>query len=347
VKALLTGFEGLSDIDDDLPYGKQELTLTVTERGRAFGFTTASVGRQVRHAFEGAIAKRFARGDEEVKVRLRYPRAAVDEAALLALPLRGTQGHEVPLDEVVAMRERVGFAQINRENGTREVAIFAEVDEALTNANQVIEALSAGPLPEIAQRYGLAYAFKGKAEEQATTLADMRLGAMVALAGIYLVLAWVFASYARPLVVMAVIPFGLIGAVAGHLVMGYDLTMLSLIALLGLAGILVNDSIILVTSVDGRLRDGEAPYDAIVNGSRDRLRAVILTSLTTIGGLLPLLFETSLQAQFLIPMAITMVFGLMVASILVLFVVPAFIGVQEDAKSLFSRWRTSPSRTGA
>ena len=155
---------------------------------------------------------------------------------------------------------------------------------------------------------------------------------MIGLALIYIILAWVFASFTRPFAVMLVIPFGLVGAVLGHLILGYDLSILSLIALLGLSGILVNDSIILVTAIDRRLRDGVPLEEAVVDGTCSRLRAVILTSATTIGGLAPLLFETSRQALFLIPMAITIVFGLMVTTLLVLIVVPAMIGIQGDLR---------------
>ena len=154
---------------------------------------------------------------------------------------------------------------------------------------------------------------------------------------IYIVLAWVFASYTRPLVVMAIIPFGLVGAIAGHALLGIDLTILSLVALLGLSGVLVNDSIVLVTTIDQRIAAGEPPMEAIASGAADRLRAVLLTSLTTIGGLLPLLFETSLQAQFLIPMAVTLVFGLAIATLLVLVLVPALMGIQDDAARLAGR----------
>jgi len=162
-----------------------------------------------------------------------------------------------------------------------------------------------------------------------------------------LILAWVFASYSRPVVVMSIIPFGLVGAIFGHYLLGYNLTILSLIALLGLSGILVNNSIILVSVVDERLSKGEAYRDSVINGTCDRLRAVLLTSLTTIGGLSPLLFETSLQAQFLIPMAITLVFGLMAATFLVLFLVPALLVVQEDFGRLFRRRRSEAADISA
>ncbi len=333
----LTGFGGVSDIEDDLPYGKPELILELTPRGKALGFTTESVARQVRNAFEGMIAKRFARDDEEVTVRVKYPPERSSAAELRALYLRAPSGAEVPLSEIVSLREAAGFERIRRDDGVREVAVTAEIDEAVTNANDVIATLSRDAVPAIAERYGIAYRFAGKAEEQALALADMKYGALIGLAAIYIILAWVFASYLRPMVVMSIIPFGLVGAIIGHLVMGYSLTLLSLVALLGLAGILVNDSIILVSTVDERLGRGEPVFQAIVNGTCDRLRAVLLTSLTTILGLTPLLFERSLQAQFLIPMAITIVFGLAAASILVLIVVPSLVGIQEDLKARFRR----------
>ena len=325
---------GVRDIEDDLPYGKQEVKLSLTPRGRALGFTTESVGRQVRDAFEGRIAKRFARGDEEVVVRVQYPRGEVDAGTLRDLYLRAPGGAEVALAEVVAVTEARGFARIRRQGGVREVAVTAEVDETITTNNEVLTELRTTAVPEIAERFGVAVDFAGKAEEQERTLGDMKIGAAIALVSIYVILAWVFASYSRPAVVMAIIPFGIIGAILGHLIMGYNLTILSLIALLGLAGILVNDSIILVRTIEERLEGGERLKDAVAGGAVDRLRAVLLTSLTTIGGFLPLLFETSLQARFIIPMAITIVFGLALATLLVLVLVPALVGIQEDIKRL-------------
>ena len=331
-QALLARFDGLSDIEDDLPYGKREFILEVTPRGRALGFTIESVGRQVRDTFEGRIAKRFARIDEEVAVRVRFPRDTVDGGTLRALYLRGPKGAEVPLSQVVTIRQHQGFSRIRREDGRRQVSVVGEVDENKTSAQAVLTALAEGELPAIARRHGVDFEFKGRSEEQAQTLDEMRLGAMIGLAAIYIILAWVFASYSRPFVVMAIIPFGLIGAILGHWVMGFDLTILSLIALLGLAGVLVNDSIILVSTIDERMAAGQAAFEAIVDGARDRLRAVLLTSLTTIGGLLPLMFETSLQARFIIPMAVTIVFGLAVGTLLVLIVVPALLAIQEDIR---------------
>lgn len=338
VKEELARFAGVSEVEDDLPYGKQELILELTPRGAALGYTTETVARQVRDAFEGAIAKRFARNDEEVTVRVQISRDEATEAAVRTMYIRSPSGAETPLEEVVRFRESAGFARVRRTDGHREVGIFGEIDETVTSNTQVIAALSAGPLPAIAEKHGVGFRFAGKAEEQQQTFGDMKAGAVIGLAAIYIILAWVFASYWRPLIVMSIIPFGLIGAIWGHMLLNYDLSILSMVALIGLAGILVNNSIILVAAIEDRVANGEAPMDAIVGGACDRLRAVTLTSITTIVGLTPLMFETSLQAQFLIPMAITIVFGLATASILVLFVVPSLLGMLEDIGGNFRRF---------
>ncbi len=330
VKRLIRSISGTRDVEDDLPWGKQEVILEMTPRGRALGFNTETVGRQVRHAFEGAIAMRFARGDEEVVVRVQFPRSSVDSNALNNLYLKSPGGAYVPLESIVKMRTKIGFSRIKRQAGKLQVLIVGDLDKGVITTPALNAKLLEGGLPAIATKHGVNYSFKGKAEEQQRTLDDMAVGGILALALIYIILAWVFSSYFRPIVVMIIIPIGLVGTVLGHYLLDYDLTILSLIALFGLSGILVNDSIILVTTIKERLDQGEPVFDAIIDGSCDRLRAVILTSLTTIGGLTPLLFETDLQAQFLIPMAITMVFGLAFATLLVLFVVPCLMGVLHD-----------------
>ena len=329
-RELIKRFGGVRDIADDLPWGKQELVFSVNDYGRFLGFTTQVVATQVRDAFDGRVAHRFVKDGEEIKVRVQFPRTVISSARLRELYIRTKEGLQVPLSEVVDIRNSQGFAMIRRENLVREVAVTAEVDEGIINPTELVARLSGGGLTDIAKRHDVDYRFAGKAEEQGDTLSDMGVGALVGLISIYIILAWVFASYFRPLVVMSIIPFAVVGAVFGHWLLDYDLTILSLVGLLGLSGIVVNGSIILVASINDRLKRGEAFDDAIVGGACDRLRAVVLTSLTTIGGLLPLLSETSLQAQFLKPMALTIVSGLVVTTVLVLFVVPALIAVQAD-----------------
>ncbi len=336
VAALLQRYPGISSVDDDLPWGKEEVVLSVTPGGRRMGFTTQNVARQLRDSLEGAIAKRFPRGDEEVVVRVMLPRRQVPAAILHDLYLRAPDGTQAPLSSIVEVREQTGFARIRREDGRREVSVTAELDTDIATNDDILDALQRDGVAEIARRHGVDHAFKGKAEEQRQTFGDLRIGGLLALAAIFIILAWVFGSYAKPLVVMAVIPLGFVGAVLGHWLLGYQLSILSIVALVGLSGVLVNDAIILVSTIKEKLDADthETEFHAIVDGARERLRAVILTSLTTIGGLTPMLFETDLQARFLIPMAITIVFGLIVSTLLVLLVVPALIAILADLRRL-------------
>ncbi|MCU0831235.1 MAG: efflux RND transporter permease subunit [Rhizobiaceae bacterium] len=327
---------GVSGVVDNLPYGKPELILELTPRGAAFGFTIEEVGRQMRDSLDGVVARRFAEGDEEVALRVLRASESDGLAALRAVELRAPSGAFIPLDEIVTITEQQGFAKIEREDGKARVGITGDIDLAANTTDGVIAELrDSGFMDSLSARYGIEYGFGGRAEEQRAAFRDVGIGSLIALATIYIILAWVFGSYSRPAVVMLIIPFGYLGAVIGHWAMGFDLTILSLIGLLGLAGILVNDSIVLVARFDERLANGDDWREAAIGASRDRLRAVLLTSLTTIGGLGPLLFETSFQAQFLLPMAITMVFGLAVATLLVLFLIPALLGIGADINAFF------------
>jgi len=337
----LSGFPGTSGVEDDLPYGKPELVVELTPRGRALGFTVEGAARQIRNAFEGSIARRFAEGDEEVAVRVKQVFDQDGTAALRQLSLKTPGGDFVPLTEVVNLTDDQGFSVILRRDGKTEVSVVADVDSTVTSNTRIITELNKAFLPELAERYGLDYSFAGRAEEQSNAFSDLLTGVVLAVIGIYIILAAIFASYARPLVVMSIIPFGVVGAIVGHYLMGFNLTILSMIGLLGLAGILVNNSIILVARFEERRAAGEDLDTAAVGSSCDRLRAVLLTSLTTIGGLLPLMFETSLQAQFLLPMAITIVFGLGTATVLVLVLVPALIKIGDDLGGLVRLRRRS------
>ena len=334
VIALLKRVDGLIDISDDLPYGKRDIRLHITPRAEMLGFTMQDVSSQVRAALLGTVARKFAREQEEVALRIRRAEPITGTGALGEMQVRSAAGVWLPLAEVAGMREQAGFTTIYRRDGKISVSVLADIDEDRQTLDGALKAIRAAGFDAIISKYGLQATFGGGAEEQQKNLSDFRTGVAVALMLIYIVLALVFGSYTRPLVIMGIIPFGVIGAVFGHWLMGYALTILSLIALLGLSGIIVNDSIILVARADERRRQGESARDAAIGAARDRLRAVLLTSLTTMGGLLPLMFEKSLQAQFLLPMAITIVFGLMVTTLLVLFLVPATLGIGEDVRRL-------------
>jgi multidrug efflux pump subunit AcrB len=323
---------GLLAIDDNLPYGKQEIVMEMTPAGRAMGFTTQMVARQVRNAFEGAVARRFSQDQEEIIVRIKLQESVNARDTIRDLYLRSPDGSEVPLTEVVRLTNKVGFSQIRREDGLRQVSVSADVNPDITTTNAVMRQIEAAILPEIRQQHGVIAEFKGKAEEQAEALGDMRIAVMLALAGIYIILAWTFGNYGSPFVVMAVIPFGFVGAVLGHWLLGFNLNMLGLQALLGLSGVIINDCIVLVQMTRLRVAEGVPLQEAVAHTAAERLRPVLLTTLTTIGGLISLLFERSLQAQLVQPLAVTMIFGLAITPLLVLFFVPALMGIGQDMR---------------
>ena len=336
--SVLVTVPGVSGIEDDMPYGQEQFIVRLTPQASALGLTVSDVGEQLRAAYDGRVAQIFQHEGEEIEVRVVLPDRERDDIASLdnlAVALPG--GGVMPLLTAVDIDTRRGFDILRHENGRLAVKVSADVDPAVTNANAVVADLIAGPLPSLADRHGIDWSFKGRQEDQAETLGDMAWGAGLALALIYLVLAFVFGSYGWPLVVMSVIPFGLVGAVFGHWAMGINLTILSMFGFFGLSGIVVNDSIILVSFYKEMKRRGFPWRNSIVDAACFRLRAVLLTSLTTIGGLTPLLFETSVQAQFLIPMAVSIAFGLAFATFLVLLLVPALLTLHESVATRFEK----------
>ena len=340
---------GVVGVEDDMPYGQQQLIFSLTPEGRALGLTVEEIARQLRAAYDGRLAQIFQDGDDEVEVRVMLPdRERHNLLSLDSFSVKLGGGNNVPLPTVVDIDTRRGFEILRHLNGRLAVRVSADVDPAVTSNNDVIARLKQDVLPDLKRTYGVDYVFEGRRADQEETLGDMRTGMYFALGMIYLVLAWVFASYGWPLVVMSAIPFGLVGALLGHWLMGIDLTILSLFGFFGLSGIVVNDSIILVTFYKSLKEQGglDAP-DAIVDAACQRLRAVLLTSLTTIAGLTPLMFETSLQAQFLIPMAVSISFGLAFATVIVLLVVPALLRLHEDAVGYFTGRRAGRRLAGA
>ncbi|MCP5162655.1 MAG: efflux RND transporter permease subunit [Hahellaceae bacterium] len=339
----LKEFAGVEDILDDLPYGKQQFIFSLTPLGQSLGLSISDVGQQVRAALDGQLLQIYQENDEEVEVRIMLPKSERQlQRTLETLPIVTSRGATVPLGDVIHIESRRGLDLLRHTDGRLGVHVTAEVDNSQTNANEVLDQLQAETIPQLITRYGVIVNYKGKAEEQKETGADMAQGALLALLMIYLILAWVFASYSWPLAVMIAIPFGLCGAVFGHWVMGIDLTLLSQFGMFGLSGIVINDSIILVTFYKELRAKGVAIKEALVDAACLRLRAVLLTSLTTIAGLLPLLFETSLQAQFLIPMAVSISFGLAFATLLVLIVIPVILSVIEQVGAWFAETYSTP-----
>ena len=333
LQSALSQYRGVSNIDDDLPWGKEQLIYELTPTGRQLGLDTSTIGRQLRAAFDGHLAQIFNQNEDEIEVRVTLPDSERNTTQTLEyFPVTLAGGGTVPLSEVVQFRSRKGIEKLNHTNGALNVTVSADLDDRIGNANEIFADLNAGLFPDLQRRYGVEMGLEGKAQDQQETLSEMRMGMMIGLALIFIVLSWVFASYVWPIAVMMAIPLGLTGSLIGHLIMGKDLSMFSLMGLFGLSGIVVNDSIVLITFF-GQLRArGMDVHDAIVEAICARFRAVVLTSLTTVAGLLPILFETSLQAQFLIPMAISIVFGLAYGTFLILFFVPAMITYLEGGK---------------
>ena len=327
----LKAMDGVSGVEDDLPWGQQQLIFHLTPTGKALGLNVDAIGRQLRAAFDGFLVQLFQDGQDEIEVRVMLPDSErYSLMGLESMNIMLPNGKSTPLSSVVTISTRKGFDALRHVDGRLSVSITADVDRSVNNNNRIRSELMASVIPKLVGKYGIQANFQGRAADQAATMMDMKRGALFAFFMIYIVLAWVFASYSKPLVVMSVIPFGLIGAIIGHMVMNIELTVLSLFGFFGLSGIVVNDSIILVTFYQQLRRNGLAVKEAIVEASCQRLRAVLLTSLTTIAGLTPLLFETSLQAKFLIPMAVTISFGLGFATILVLLLIPSILSVNES-----------------
>ncbi|SEI59517.1 Multidrug efflux pump subunit AcrB [Allopseudospirillum japonicum] len=334
IQQALADYAGVSNIDDDLPWGKQQWVYELTPMGKALGLDAAQVGRQLRYALEGQRVQIFYQGTQEIEVRIRLREQESDYLAnLAALPIRLADGTSVPLANVVHFTPRRGLDLLRRIDGELAIVVSADVDEAVTNANAVIEQLEQGLLARLRASYPVDIGYEGRSADQQKTAQDMKTGLLLGLSLIWLILAWVFASYTWPFAVMAAIPFGLAGAIFGHLLMGLDLTILSLFGLFGLSGIVINDSIVLI-SFYKQLREAGVPvYEAIEEAAVQRFRAVLLTSLTTIAGLAPIMLETSLQARFLIPMATSIVFGLAYGTLLILLVVPAVLVMLEGKKA--------------
>ena len=339
---VLHTYPGVSEIQDNLPWGQEQYIFDLTPQGQSLGLTIESIGKQIRAAFEGQIVQIFHEADDEIEVRVMLPdKERFNIQSLEQIPIL-TKGRErVPLDTVVKLRVERGINVLRHVDTRLTTRVTAVVDAGVTNNNNVLAKLKEKTIPGLMSKYGLDISYRGRAQEQEETLDDMKLGLMFALVLIYIILAWVFASYGLPLVVMIAIPFGLTGAIFGHLIMGIDLTILSLFGFFGLAGIVINDSIILVTRYLRLCSDGMLASEALVEASCQRLRAVMLTSLTTIAGLTPLLFETSTQAQFLIPMAVSISFGLAYATLLVLVLVPSLLALLTRYKFTHPEYKLS------
>jgi multidrug efflux pump subunit AcrB len=334
----LEGIPGVSDMTDDMPFGREQLIYRVSPAGQALGVTTELLGRQLRAAFDGYLAQLVQVGQDELEVRVLLPRAERTRLdALEQLSIRVASGAFVPLATVADWETQRGFEALRHADGRLAVEVSADINRAFNTPDGVRLALERDLLPDLVARYGVGYSFEGRAADQRETLGDMRLGLILGLGLIFLILAAVFSSWGWPLVVMTSIPLGLVGAIFGHWWLGIDLTLLSMFGLFGLSGIVVNNAIILVSMYQELRQTGMDVDQALVEAACPRLRAMLLTSATTVVGLGPLIFETSLQAQFLIPMAVSLAFGVGFATVLVLIFTPALLSAHESLHERLGR----------
>ena len=339
LKQYLGQYAGVDEISDSLLAGKQEIKLSILSKAETLGLTMADLSRQVRQAFYGAEAQRIQRGRDEVKVMVRYPSSRRRSLAdLETMRIRTPSGSEVPFGLVAELSLGRGPADIRRVDRNRAVNVTANVDESQSNSNEIIADLRRTFLPDLARRFaGLNFSFEGGQRNQQDTLGDLADGFLIALLAIFALLAVPLRSYLQPLIIMSAIPFGLVGAVLGHLLLGMDLTILSMFGIVALAGVVVNDSLVLVDYVNRRRREGLPLMQALGLGGRSRFRPILLTSVTTFLGLTPLLLEKSIQAQFLKPMAVSLAFGVLFATFIALIVLPSAYLILEDLKDIAAR----------
>ncbi|GIT89729.1 multidrug transporter AcrB [Jannaschia pagri] len=330
LKSAVARIPEVSGVEDSLPYDKDELILELTPQGEALGFDIDALGGLLRDRLNGIEAATFPVGPRTGAIRVELPPNEIRADFLEGLRLAAPSGGNVALADIVTVRVQSGFGTIRRENGVQVVTVSGDIsqDDA-ARANEIRTQLAEEILPDIAAVHQVAYQQGGLAEQERAFLTDATVGLIACLLGIYLVLAWIFSSWTRPAVIMVVIPFGLIGAVWGHWWWDVPLSMFSVVGLIGMTGIIINDSIVLVTTVDEYSKD-RALLPAITDAVSDRLRPILLTTLTTVLGLTPLLYETSSQAQFLRPTVITLSYGLGFGMILVLVLVPAVLAMGHD-----------------
>ncbi|KAA5540669.1 efflux RND transporter permease subunit [Roseiconus nitratireducens] len=326
VKEKLATYDGVFDIADDNTPGKWEFQFRVKDSALATGVTPTDLGTTVRNTYFGAEAMRLQRGRHEVKLMVRYPE---DERRSLVnfreIRVADPQGNEHPIGELAEVTLKRGFSEINRVDQRRSVTISADLDWKTANSSLIIADLQSDFMPQLQKKYpGVDVRWEGQAEQSRESVGSLMQGFAIAIVAMYVLLVLQFRSYVQPILILMIVPFGMIGAVWGHAILGLPLTLFSMFGLVALSGVVINDSIVLIDFINARIRGGQAPMDALTEAGQRRFRPILLTSMTTVAGLIPLMLERSFQAQLLIPMAASLAFGLALATVLVLFLVPVF-----------------------
>lgn len=346
LKAHLRTFEGVADVNDSFSGGSDEIRLHIKPDAEALGLALDELARQVRYGFYGAEAQRIQRGDEEVKVMVRYPK---DERSSIGnlenMRIRTVSGDDIPFSEVANIEMGEGYGSIIRVDGNRSITITAKADKGTIDPSEVATKVIENFLPDLLKRYpSVESRLEGASKEQGEALLSLAKGFLFALFAIYALMAVPLKSYSQPLIIMSVIPFGIVGAIIGHLLLGHAVSVLSICGIIALTGVVVNDSLIMVDFVNRAKAEGHNLIDAVVQAGGQRFRAIILTSLTTFMGLMPIVFEKSLQAQIVIPMAISLAFGILFATVITLLLVPSLYMILDDFKGLFRRKEKVPTQ---
>jgi multidrug efflux pump subunit AcrB len=339
LKEKLVEFKGVYQVKSDLSEGKKVLQLSLKPEARALGITVASLGSQINSGFYGNEAQRLQRGEHDVRVKIRYTK---DERSSLedleSIRIRTPKGVEVPLGSVAVIEFEPGFSTIRRTNGKRSVLVTGFVNTKITNANEIFEDMGRGFLITLKEKFpDLVVILQGDKKRSRESMSSLQIGFPIALMGIFTIVATMFRSYLQPFIIMITIPFGIIGAVLGHMVMGYSLSMMSLYGMVALTGVVVNDAIVLIERINENFARKIPFFEAILRGGSRRFRAIFLTTLSTVGGLAPMLMETDLQAQFLIPMAISLAAGVLFATLLTLVLIPCLLVILNDFRLLAHR----------
>jgi multidrug efflux pump subunit AcrB len=328
-------YPNTQDIDDGFSLGKQQIDFKILPTGQSLGLQAADVARQIRQSYYGAQAIRQQRGRSEVKVMVRLPKdERISEYNLEEMILRTPAGGEVPLREVAQLDRGRAATTIERRDGRRVLTVSTDV-RPRSQAGLIMASLNEEIFPNLLSRYpGLSYSFEGRQADRQESVSSLLRGLLIALMVIYAMLAIPLNSYIQPIIIMVSIPFGLVGAVIGHLIMGFSLSVLSLFGIVALSGVVVNDSLVLIDLANRKRLEGIGAHQAIGEAAVQRFRPILLTTLTTFGGLTPIIFETSRQARFLIPMAISLGYGIVFATVITLVIVPSVYMIVEDVKKV-------------
>ncbi|MDP2560055.1 efflux RND transporter permease subunit [Psychrobium sp. 1_MG-2023] len=340
LKATLSEYEGLVDIADSASSGRQEIKLAIKPSAEALGISLSDLAQQVRWSFYGFEAQRILRGTEEIKVMVRYPledRRTIGH--LEQMRIRTSNGTEVPFSSVATIELGEGLSNITRVDGKRSVTVTANVNKDKVEPGKVTRDIEKEYIPKLLNKYpDVSSELSGEAKEEGEAVWGLAKGAFFALFAIYALMAIPLKSYSQPIIIMSVIPFGVIGAIFGHFIMGLSLSLLSLFGIVALIGVVVNDSLVMVDYVNQARAAGHSIKESVVDAGCSRFRAIILTSLTTFFGLIPIMSETSLQAQILIPMAASIAFGILFSTVITLFLVPSLYVIGSDMRRHMRRF---------